>query len=320
MRRTGAVLAAAGLSSRMKDFKPMLPFGGSTIAGHIVTMLKDMGISPVIVVTGYRAEELEAHLSYAGVRFVRNERYRETEMFDSVKLGLLEAAGDCDRILLMPADTPAIKEETIRQVMMIDAELVRTVCKGEPGHPILIDTGAVEAVCTYRGNRGLRGAMEDSQIPITSLEVEDEGIYKDVDTPEEYQELLRWNYSRGERYPARPFIQVGLEAGERFFGPGVCKLLELVDASGSIQEACLRMELSYSKGSRMIKAIDRQLGFPAVQRWTGGNGGGGSALTERGRQLVKNYRNMENEIEKFAQESYRKYFQKYSGELPDNRD
>ena len=92
MRRTGAVLAAAGLSSRMKDFKPMLPFGGSTIAGHIVTMLKDMGISPVIVVTGYRAEELEAHLSYAGVRFVRNERYRETEMFDSVKLGLLETA------------------------------------------------------------------------------------------------------------------------------------------------------------------------------------------------------------------------------------
>ena len=38
MKATGAVLVAAGLSSRMGAFKPMLPFGNSTISLHIVTM------------------------------------------------------------------------------------------------------------------------------------------------------------------------------------------------------------------------------------------------------------------------------------------
>ncbi len=309
MKKTGAVLVAAGLSSRMKDFKPMLPFGGSTIAGHLVAILKGMGISPVIVVTGYRAEELERHLSHACVRFVRNERYKETEMFDSIKLGLTEAEADCDKIMLMPIDTPAIKPDTIRQVMMIDAGIVRTVCRGEPGHPVLISAGMVRTVCAYEGNRGLRGAIEESGIPITNLEVEDEGIYRDVDTPEEYRELLQWNYGRGECYPVRPFVQVGLEAGERFFGPGVCELLELINETGSIQDACLRMNLSYSKGSRMIKDIDRQLGFPAVQRWTGGNGGGGSVLTEKGRLLVRNYRDMVQGIEEYTEKVFQEFFQ-----------
>ncbi|MDO4312284.1 MAG: NTP transferase domain-containing protein [Eubacteriales bacterium] len=308
MKKTGAVLVAAGMSSRMQDFKPMLPFGNSTIANHIVTVLKDMGLDPIIVVTGYRAERLEAHLAYAGVRFVRNERYRETEMFDSIKIGLQAIEKDCERVMLMPIDTPAIRPETIRQTLMINADLVRTVCKGEPGHPILIRTEMIPLICADDGRRGLRGAMEESGVPITDLEVEDEAIYMDVDTPEEYRELIRWNYNRGECCPMQPLVQVKLMAGEQFFGPGVCELLELIDQTGSIQEACARMDLSYSKGSRMIKAIDRQLGFPAVRRWAGGTGGGGSVLTEEGRNLVNNYQKMVAEIQESTDKIYQKYF------------
>ena len=62
MKKTGAVLVAAGLSSRMKDFKPMLPFGTSTASRHMIGMLKSLKADPIVVVTGYRAEELEAHL------------------------------------------------------------------------------------------------------------------------------------------------------------------------------------------------------------------------------------------------------------------
>ena len=44
MKKTGAVLAAAGMCSRMGEFKPMLPFEDSTMALHMVTMLKQLGI------------------------------------------------------------------------------------------------------------------------------------------------------------------------------------------------------------------------------------------------------------------------------------
>lgn len=310
MKKTGAVLVAAGLSSRMKEFKPMLPFGDSTISIHIVTMLKELGLDPIVVVTGYRAVQLEGHLSHTGVRFVRNERYQETEMFDSIRLGLESIRGRCDRVMLMPMDTPAIRRDTIRQVLMIDAALVRTTYQGEPGHPIMIEGKMIPLICGASGEGGLRGAMEGCGTPITNLEVTDEGIFRDVDTPEEYRKLIEWNYARGESYPIRPVTQVRLEAGEKFFGPGACELLELIDRTGSVQEACARMNLSYSKGSRMLKVLDRQLGFPVVQRWAGGSGGGGSVLTEDGKNLVRNFRQMETEIQKQTEKIFRKYFGK----------
>ena len=309
MKKTGAVLVAAGLSSRMKDFKPMLPFGGSTVSRHMVSLLKDMDVDPVVVVTGYRAEQLESHLSHAGVRFVRNERYRDTEMFDSIQLGVREIAADCERIMILPIDIPALMPETIRQTLMIDAPILRTMCKGEPGHPIIIQTDVFPELWKNDRHRGLRGAMEESGIPITNLEVEDEGIYKDMDTKEEYKELLKWNYDRGQGYPVKPFVLVGLKAGEKFFGPGACELLELIGQTGSVQEACARMSLSYSKGSRILKNIEKQLGEDVVQRWTGGVGGGGAELTKKGVWLTGNYRRMEAEIEKAAEEAFDRYFE-----------
>ena len=57
MKQVGAVIAAAGLSSRMGDFKPLLPFGKACIAHHLVEMLKQAGVSPIVMVTGYRGEE-----------------------------------------------------------------------------------------------------------------------------------------------------------------------------------------------------------------------------------------------------------------------
>ena len=54
-----------------------------------------------------------------------------------------------------------------------------------------------------------------------------------------------------------PKIRLRFDTQEKFFGPGVCELLELIDETGSVQKACARMELSYSKGSKMLKKLDQ---------------------------------------------------------------
>ena len=77
-----------------------------------------------------------------------------------------------------------------------------------------------------------------------------------------------------------PKIRLRFDTQEKFFGPGVCELLELIDETGSVQKACARMELSYSKGSKMLKKLDQVIGISMVERWTGGAGGGGARLTE----------------------------------------
>ena len=173
MKVTGAVLVAAGLSSRMEAFKPMLPFGDSTVSRHIVNMLRDMGIDPVVVVIGHRGDELQQHLSFTGVRFIKNERYQETEMFDSVRLGVEAISGECQRMMILPMDLPAIMPDTIRQQLMIDAPIIRTVCHGKPGHPIMVWSQVARQLCAYKGDGGLRKAIEESRITVTDVEVDD---------------------------------------------------------------------------------------------------------------------------------------------------
>ena len=83
---TAAVIAAAGLSSRMRDFKPLLCLGSSTVIGHTIDALRTAGAAPIVVVTGYQSAVLERHLRYSGVMFQKNERFAQTDMLASLQL------------------------------------------------------------------------------------------------------------------------------------------------------------------------------------------------------------------------------------------
>lgn len=190
--KTGAVVVAAGLSSRMGKWKALLPYENTTISRYIISQLKDQGLDPIMVVTGHRSEELEDHLSGFGVRFIKNEKYRENQMFDSYRMGIQAIAIECGRILLMPVDKPAIRTETFVKVLASEGVIVRTVWEGEPGHPILLQKDAALQLCQYTGDRGMRGAMKESGLPITNIPVKDRGAVWDLDTPEDYQEFLLW--------------------------------------------------------------------------------------------------------------------------------
>ena len=88
------------------------------------------------------------------------------------------------------------------------------------------------------------------------------------------------------------------------------QLLDMIHQTGSIQEACCRIGLSYSKGSRMIREVERQLGIPVVERRTGGMGGGGSSLTDEGKKLMDSYARMVAEVRQSTEQIFLKYFGK----------
>lgn len=60
--RYGAVILAAGIASRMGDFKPLLPMGEESVIQNVVRVLREAGVQQIVVVTGYRKEVLEEHL------------------------------------------------------------------------------------------------------------------------------------------------------------------------------------------------------------------------------------------------------------------
>jgi len=110
--KVGAVITAAGMSSRMGDFKPMLSIGSISVAQRVIATLQQAGVFQIVVVTGYNADVLEKHLAKSGVIFLRNEDYKNTEMFDSACIGLNYLKNKCNRVLFTPVDIPLFRADT----------------------------------------------------------------------------------------------------------------------------------------------------------------------------------------------------------------
>ena len=77
--------------------------------------------------------------------------------------------------------------------------------------------------------------------------------------------------------------------GEKVFGEGPYRLLKSIEELGSINRAAEKFDMSYSKALAIIKKAEDYLGYPLLERVTGGVHGGGSYLTEKGKELVKDY-------------------------------
>lgn len=82
---------------------------------------------------------------------------------------------------------------------------------------------------------------------------------------------------------------------ERAIGPGKIRLLELIDAEGSISAAGRAMAMSYRRAWLLVDNLNRCFREPVVAAQTGGAKGGGAALTPLGRTVVRHYRAIEKE-------------------------
>ncbi len=196
--RIGAVITAAGLSSRMKAFKQTLPIGGKSMAEHVVSRFKAVGADPIVVVTGYRKEEVKNALENSQVTFLDNPDYETTEMFDTVRIGLDYIRGLCDRVFLTPVDVPLFSVETLRREIGTEGAVIIPEESGVTGHPVLIDTAVLPAILAYSGDGGLRGALENSGAEKIYVSVRDQGAMLDADTQDDYQMLLHY-YDKSSR-------------------------------------------------------------------------------------------------------------------------
>lgn len=303
--RFGALIVAAGMSSRMGDFKPMLNIGSISIAERIIATFQQSGINNIVMVTGYNATTLERHLSNKGIIFLRNEDYEHTQMFDSAKIGLEYLKSRCDKIFFTPVDIPLFTSSTVRALQQSSSELACPTYNGETGHPLLISASAVDALLSARGEGGLQGAIKRSGKELAPIEVDDKGILHDADTPEEYEALLRYHNEQ----LVHPYINVGLAREKTFLDGRIAMLLRLVDETASVRTACQRMQISYSSGWNIIRTMESQMSYALLERTQGGAKGGESHLTAEGRRLLFLFDLFEEEVREKVNEAYEKFFE-----------
>ncbi|MGB5965036.1 MAG: TOBE domain-containing protein [Sulfurimonadaceae bacterium] len=78
-----------------------------------------------------------------------------------------------------------------------------------------------------------------------------------------------------------------------FFGKGRIELLEQIDEHGSISAAAKAMKMSYKAAWDAVNEMNNLSDAPIVQRETGGKGGGGTVLTDKGRSTIALYKELE---------------------------
>ena len=77
--------------------------------------------------------------------------------------------------------------------------------------------------------------------------------------------------------------------GEKFFGEGPARLLRAIEVTGSLRAAAMSMEMAYTKALKLIRNAENALGFALINRSTGGKDGGGSSLTDNGKEWLQRY-------------------------------
>jgi molybdate transport repressor ModE-like protein len=302
--QVGALIVAAGMSSRMGQFKPMLNIGSISVAQRVIATLSQAGVSKIVMVTGYNATMLERHLAGNGIIFLRNEDYETTQMFDSVKIGLRYLQDKCDEILFTPVDVPLFTAKTVAAILDSGAPLAAPMCQGKQGHPILIANTLIPEILNDCGEMGLKGAMDRCSVPLLRVEVEDPGTIHDADTPEDFSQLVEYHNSQ----LVRPVVSVSLAKEKPFFDSKIAMLLMLVDETKSVRAAGQRMQLSYSSCWNIIRTLESQLNYSLIERSQGGAGGSTSVLTDQGKELLKRYQAYEQSLKERANELYDQYF------------
>lgn len=104
-------------------------------------------------------------------------------------------------------------------------------------------------------------------------------------------------------------LKIGFKNG--MLGPGIIDFLELVNETGSMQSACEKMGMSYSKSWRLVSYAENAVGKTLLIREAGGIQGGGSTLTDDAKKIITGYRSFTKLTFDFAESKYIEIAEKF---------
>lgn len=197
--RVAALVLAGGYSSRAQAFKPLLPLTETTIIERSIANFFRAGIHQVSVVLGHRADLLLPVLADLPVCCVFNDRYAEG-MFSSIIAGVQSLPPDTEAFFLMPVDMPLVRSHTLRLLYRAFAkqkrDIIYPVFQGRRGHPPLISAKLIPEIMAGDKTFGLRPILAQYAADSLEIEVLDEGILHDADTPADYRTLVEFFHNR----------------------------------------------------------------------------------------------------------------------------
>ncbi len=190
--RVGGVLLAAGGSVRYGRPKQVLDFEGRPLVRIAAEAGLSAGLHPLVVVTGAAAEQVRQALDGLPVVFAHNPDWSAGQA-TSLRVGLSTLGAAADAAVFLLADQPHISPSTIRALVDRHAEglqpIVATSVAGRQITPVLFDRRTFADLGALTGDVGGRALFP--RYPVESVACDDARLLVDVDTPHDYDLLLK---------------------------------------------------------------------------------------------------------------------------------
>jgi molybdenum cofactor cytidylyltransferase len=187
------VLLAAGRSQRMGQPKLLLPWNGVPLVRHVAQNVLQSDIKQLVVVVGHRAPHVEAALDGLPVQIVRNAAFLEGQSI-SVRAGVAALDQQTEAALILLADQPLVQPTTLNLLIHtyhnFQASIVIPRFNGQRGNPVLFGHQVFEQLQQLQGDQGARPILQTYAAQTRFVDVDDEGVVLDIDTPENYEKVL----------------------------------------------------------------------------------------------------------------------------------
>ncbi|GHV28325.1 hypothetical protein AGMMS4952_11690 [Spirochaetia bacterium] len=186
----------------MKDFKPLLPMDkGLTLIECTIDSMIRGGIDHIVLVVGHRGKDIEQailHRNYPFVIRAYNPRYADSDMMESVRIGISRAIKwPLESVFVLPGDMPKIHPQTytalLSRMRLYPCKVLIPSYRGEPAHPPLIHAACLDYLLNeFDGPGGLKAALNAFLPETVYLPVDDRGCTLDADYPDDYNRLLNY--------------------------------------------------------------------------------------------------------------------------------
>ncbi len=200
--RIGALLLAAGQSRRMGGPNKLLAeIEGVPMVARVAQRLLASRARPIIAVLGNRADEIDAALGRLPVERVRNPDFAEG-LSTSLKRGLSALPGDLDGVLVCLGDMPLISGRHLDRLIaafnpLEGRAIVVPTRHGKRGNPVLWSKRFFSEMAQIAGDVGARHLIGEHAELVAEVEMDDDAILVDIDTPEALAALQSRSTTRG---------------------------------------------------------------------------------------------------------------------------
>ncbi len=185
-----AVILAAGQSTRMGRPKMALPWGDTTVLGHVIDVFRAADVEDVLVVSGGHRAAVEAIAVRCSARTVFNPHYAEHDMLSSLQVGLRAMPSEVEACLVALGDQPQVLQSTVRTLLdsfrSTPVALIVPSYRMHRGHPWLLGRSLWDAVLQMQPPQTPRDFLQAHADRILYISVETPTVLADLDTPEDY--------------------------------------------------------------------------------------------------------------------------------------